>query len=48
MKRYEVPEMKKIEFVTEDILEISSPVIDSNEKEKDSKVEIGTLPIDLF
>lgn len=48
MKRYEVPMMIKIDFVTENVLEPSSPVIGFDEKENGSKVEIGALPIDLF
>ena len=40
--------MEKIEFLTENVLDVSSPVIDFDEKESGSKVEIGTLPIDLF
>lgn len=48
MKRYEAPEMEKIEFLTENVLDVSSPIIDFDEKENGSKVEIGTLPIDLY
>ncbi len=48
MKRYEAPLMEKIELLTENVLEASSPVIGFDEKENGSKVEFGTLPIDLF
>lgn len=48
MKRYEAPEMEKIEFLTENVLDASSPIIDFDENENGSKVEIGTLPIDLY
>lgn len=48
MKRYEAPLMEKIEFLTENVLDVSSPVIDFDENESGSKVEFGTLPIDLF
>lgn len=48
MKRYEAPEMIRIEFQTESILNASDYLIDFDDKENDSKVEIGVLPIDLF
>ena len=48
MKRYEAPEMEKVEFLSENVLDVSSPIIDFDEKENGSKVEIGTLPIDLY
>jgi len=49
MKRYyEAPLMERIDFRSENVLDVSSPVIDYDEKESGSKVEIGTLPIDLF
>ena len=48
MKRYEAPEMEKIELLSENVLDVSSPIIDFDEKENGSKVEIVILPIDLY
>lgn len=48
MKCYEAPTMDQIELQTENILDASSPLINFDEKEDNAKVEIGTLPLDIF